>query len=232
MARPRGVPNRNFPPLRLEESLRMARVIQDEASGMPVSRLTLAQLLGTTPSSSVFQQLVASSRMYGLTEGGINATEFSLTAVGEQATGSADLTTRASALKQAVLKIEPFRTFFETFESRKVPGGAAMKDFLVKSAAVPEPHAESCAAHILDDATTAGLVRTIGAAAWVDLEGVPEVHTDGAEEQEPGGPEPLPPTDDDGDLADEAPREHLLPRRPPPRRRSSSRVARGNRSTS
>jgi len=160
----------------------MARVIQDEASGMAVSRLTLAELLGTTPSSSVFQQLVAGSRFYGLTEGGINALEYKLTGVGEQATGS-DLSSRSLALKQAVLSVAPFRTFFETFAGKKVPGSLAMREFLVKSADVSDAHAEACAAHILDDAATAGLVRTIGGALWVDLEGVPSESSAIADEE-------------------------------------------------
>src|SRR5438045_3574056 len=46
---------------------------------LTLSRLTLAELLGTTPASSVFKDLVVASRFYGLTESGINADEFSTT---------------------------------------------------------------------------------------------------------------------------------------------------------
>lgn len=159
-----GVRNRNYPPLRLSEALRLPRVIQDEASGMPVGRLTLAELLKTTPSSSVFQQLVASARFYGLTDGGINAQEYKLTAIGEQATGDDD-EKRSAALKQAVMKVAPFKTFFETFAGKKMPGAAAMKEFVVKTAGVPDEHADAAMAHIRDDAATAGLTRTIGGAA-------------------------------------------------------------------
>ena len=62
----------------------MPRAIQDEASGMTVSRLTLSELLDSSPSSSVFTTLVASSRFYGLTTGGINAEEFGLTQIGDE----------------------------------------------------------------------------------------------------------------------------------------------------
>jgi hypothetical protein len=44
-----GVKNRNYPPVPLSGALKLARAIQDEASGMKVGRLTLADLLGTTP---------------------------------------------------------------------------------------------------------------------------------------------------------------------------------------
>lgn len=69
-----GVKNRNYPALPLAEALKVARVIQDDASGMKVSRLTLAELLETTPTSRRFRELVGASRLYGLTDGGINPT--------------------------------------------------------------------------------------------------------------------------------------------------------------
>lgn len=190
MARPKGVPNRNLPPLQLGEALKVPQVIQEEASGMTVSRLTLAQLLGTTPGSSIFKELVAASRFYGLTEGGINADEFSLTELGQKATGQ-DSSLRLASLKQAVMKVPPFQVFFETLASKKVPGVTAMREFLVKTAGVPEAHAEACAAHLLADAATAGLTRTISGAQWIDLEGVPREPATGKADDEDGEPDIL-----------------------------------------
>ena len=45
MGRASGSKNRNYPPLKLAEALQVAAAIQDEASGMTVSKLTLAELL-------------------------------------------------------------------------------------------------------------------------------------------------------------------------------------------
>jgi hypothetical protein len=168
-----GSRNRNFPPQTLTEALKVPRVIQDEAGGLTTTRLTLADLLDTTPSSSVFTQLIASSRFYGLTEGGINATEFKPTILGEQAVGGDDAE-RSAALKQAVMNVAPFKLFFDTYANKKMPGAAAMKDFLVNHASVPEEHADAAMAHLRADAATAGLTRTISNAQWVDLDGVPQ----------------------------------------------------------
>jgi hypothetical protein len=90
MARGRqpGTKNRNYPPLPLAEALKVARAIQDVASGMTVTRLTLAEMLDSTPTSRVFKELVAASRFYGLATGGINAEEFGLTELGDEATGA------------------------------------------------------------------------------------------------------------------------------------------------
>jgi len=80
MARAKGSKNRNYPPLVFSEALTAPRVIQDQASGMAVSKLTLATYLDTTPSSSVFRDYVMSARGYGITDGGANATEFTRSA--------------------------------------------------------------------------------------------------------------------------------------------------------
>lgn len=153
----------------------MPRVIQDEASGMSVSRLTLADLLDVSPASSGFRELVASSRLYGYTTGGINSTEFALTDVGQDVT-SEDTGTNIAAMKKGVMNIEPFKTFFDAFSAKKIPAPTAFKEFLVKHAAVPEARAEDCMQHILADARTAGLTRPMkGGAEYIDLAGVPVV---------------------------------------------------------
>jgi hypothetical protein len=161
MARGRqaGVKNRNYPPLALSEAVKVPDVIEDQASGMTVSRLTLADLLLSTPTSRVFKDLVAASRFYGLTNGGINAEEFSLTKLGEQATGG-DEVARTAALKAAVMNVPPYKAFFERFKNKKMPGPAAFVEFLTRDAEVPEARAEEAMAYITADADTAGLVRS------------------------------------------------------------------------
>jgi hypothetical protein len=87
---------------------------------MTVSRLTLAELLDSTPTSRVFKDFVASARFYGLTNGGNNADEFSLTELGEKATGG-DEVAQDAALKAAVMNVPPYKLFFHTFKNKKMP---------------------------------------------------------------------------------------------------------------
>src|SRR5207244_4336030 len=105
--------------------------------------------------------------------GGINAKEFSLTELGEDATG-ADEVARAAAYKKAVMNVEPFNVFFQAFSNKKVPGPTPFKEFLINSAGVAPERAEECMKFILADAETAGLVRSMkGGAQYVDLTGTP-----------------------------------------------------------
>lgn len=151
---------------------------------MTVSRLTLAEVLDVSPSSSNFRELVASSRLYGLTSGGINSDQFGLTSVGEEATGG-DEVGRVAAYKKAVLNIAPYRTFFEAFANKKVPGPAAFKEFLVKNADVPPDRVEECMTFILSDAATAALMRSMKGGDYIDITGAPAAVAGQGEETEP-----------------------------------------------
>jgi predicted nucleotide-binding protein len=197
MGRPTGSKNRNYPPISLTEALAVATAIEDQASGMNVSRLTLAELLDVSPSSSAFRDLVAASRFYGLTTGGINAEEFGLTPLGMAVTGGDEIA-RAGALKSAVLEVAPYRAFFEAFVNKKIPGAAALREFLTRSAGVPVERLEECIAFMLGDAEAAGLIRVVKGVQYVDLSGTPRLvesrlNDDGTppiEVQERGGDEP------------------------------------------
>jgi hypothetical protein len=203
MPRKKGSKNRNYPPVTLAEAMKVPIALEDQASGTTVTRLTLADLLKSTPTSSVFTDLVASSRFYGLTSGGINASEFSLTKLGEDATGG-DEVARAAALKAAVMNVSPYKAFFEKFSNKKMPGAGPFKEFLIRDAEVPADKAEECMKYIRADAETAGLVRSMKGGIWVDLSGTPTpLAGEEVDEQDPalvadegeghnGGPPELP----------------------------------------
>jgi len=180
---------------------------------MEISRLTLAELLNVSPASSNLRELVASSRFYGLTNGGINADEFSLTPLGSEATRG-DEVAQMAAYKQAVMNVLPYKAFFATFNNKKIPSATAFKEFLTRSASVAAERADECMQFILADAQTAGLVRTMkGGAQYVDLAGTPttsvedDVEPEDTLELDVGGAEPA-------EEGDRTPREQVTT--PPP----------------
>lgn len=168
MARPKGSKNRNFPNVTLRETLKLPRAIQDGASGMPVSRLTLAELVNLSPNSSTFRELLLSSRAYGLTEGGVNADRFELTAVGDQITGGDEIRVQ-EAVRKAVMNIEPYRAFLTAYDGKKIPATNAFKDFLIQQASVPSDRVDECSEHLLDDARAAGFIRTLKGSEYIEL---------------------------------------------------------------
>jgi len=172
MSRPKGVKNRNYPPVSLSKALAVPNAIQHQASGMSISRLTLADLLAMTPGSSQFRELIAAAHHYGLITGGVNSSEFGLSERGQDATG-VDSAAKSEAFKTAVTSIAPFGVFFNTFDGKKVPGDPAFREFLIKSADVPAERASECKDHILADAQTAGLLRAVKGGSYVELNGAP-----------------------------------------------------------
>lgn len=171
MPRTKGSVNRNYPSVSLEEALDIPRAIQDGASGMPVSKLTLAELVDRSPASSGFRERLLASRAYGLTVGGVNSQQFELTELGNAATG-ADEDVQREALRRAALNVEPFRAFLTAYNGKKVPATTPFMEFLVQSAAVPPERAEECVRNILRDAAFVGHLRDLKGAKYIDLAGV------------------------------------------------------------
>lgn len=169
MARQAGIPNRNYPEYGLDQALAIPRAIQDGASGMPVSRLTLSELVGRSPNASQFRKLLLASRAYGLTSGGVNAEQFELTGLGQAATGG-DEVARADALRRAVLNVPPFRTFLRAYHGKKVPSPAAFREFLIAQAGVPEARTADCIDHVLADARLVGFTRRLASGEYIDLD--------------------------------------------------------------
>lgn len=208
--RPQGSKNRNYPPLPLSKALTVASAIEDKASGETVSRLLLAELVDSTPTSRVFRDLVAASRFYDLTSGGINADEFGLTQLGRRVT-SGDETEVNAALKLAVLSVPAYKTFYERYSGKKVPAVGPLREFMAQQAEVDPTRVDEAIDFMLQDGTTAGFIKEMKGSKWVDLAGTPspssaaENATDRSEDGPDAGdeadsghtPDPEPPAPED-----------------------------------
>jgi predicted nucleotide-binding protein len=151
---------------------------------MPVSRLTLSELVGRSPNASQFRKLLLASRAYGLTVGGVNADQFALAQLGSDATG-ADEVKRGPARQKAVLNISPYRTFLRAYQGKKVPSPAAFREFLISQGAVPAERAEDCIERLLADARFVGFIRRLPTGEYVDLDGDAYAPSDEAESPDP-----------------------------------------------
>lgn len=160
--------NRNYPNLALREAIEIPKAIADGASGMPVSRLTLAELVNRSPAASGFRDLLLASRAYGLTKGGVNADQFELTTLGSEITG-ADEVQQVSARRKAVLNVVPFRLFLNAYNGKKVPSPGPFREFLTQAAEVPPEWADDCMAHVLADAEYAAVIRNLKGSKYIEL---------------------------------------------------------------
>lgn len=164
---PRGK-TRNYPPIELAKALAVSRAIVDQASSQPVTRLTLAGLLDTTPTSSAFRDLVASSRLYGLTGGGINSDMFNVTTLGERAVGG-DEVAQDAALKQAVQNVAPWKRFLDAYNGKKIPTQAPLVDFMSGDGGVDKERADEAIQFLNADLNTAGFITEMKGGKWIDF---------------------------------------------------------------
>lgn len=72
-----------IPSKALEQALRVGKSIVDSNGGNPIDKLTLAECMRLSPTSSSFVQIVSSSQLYGLTSGSAFSKTISLTPLGK-----------------------------------------------------------------------------------------------------------------------------------------------------
>ena len=94
-------------------------------------------------------------------------------------------------LKLAVLNVEPYKIFFETYSGKKVPTAGPLKEFLTTQAGVDESRRDEVIDYLHQDGDTAGSFTDMKGAKWIDLSGIPAPPA--ADDEEPA---------DDGDGAD------------------------------
>ena len=168
-ARKRTRKTRPYPVHTLEEALAIAGAIYNENAARPFERVRLAQALGTTPSSSGFTQKLNSASMYGLTEGGYRDDAIALTRLGESVHALEDEEGRRRAVKNAALKPELFRRFYQLLDGKRLPEDSNAAEILRRDLEVDPELAPECLATAKQNGFTAGLFVEIQGSLWVSL---------------------------------------------------------------
>ena len=146
-----------YPAYTLEDALDVAQVIQDTNAGWPFDRTLLAGALGTTPKSSAFTQRLNASAAYGLTQGGYNDADISLTSLGETlAAGSHDR--RAQALVEAAMTPPIFGRFYDMLDGKRLPESAYAQSLLQRELGVNDSLADECLSILIANGEYAGII--------------------------------------------------------------------------
>lgn len=145
-----------YPPYDLEEALQITKTIWKHNSGNPMRRLTIFDVLKKSPSSGTSRLLITASSGYGLTQGGYQAEFIQLTDRGRAIVEKND----AKSKIDAVLSIEIFNSFFESYRNASVPSDIAAKDFL-KSNGIPEKRLHNCLEILISSGEQVGLIQEI-----------------------------------------------------------------------
>ena len=146
-----------YPAYTLEDALGVAQAIQNANAGLPFARALLAGALGTTPKSSAFTQRLNASAAYGLTQGGYNDADISLTPLGEAlAAGSHDR--RAQALVEAAMTPPVFGGFYDMLDGKRLPESAYAQNLLKRELGVLDSLADECLSILIANGEYAGII--------------------------------------------------------------------------
>ena len=159
---------RPYPTYTLEDSLEIADTIQNANAGLPFERALLAGALGTTPKSSAFTMRLNASAAYGLTQGGYNDAEITLTPLGQTAVAEDDAR-RKIALTEAAVTPGVFGKFYELLDGKRLPESAAAQSILRREQGVAESLTEECLSIIIANGEYAGILREENGTAIVRI---------------------------------------------------------------
>lgn len=112
----REVPRHTF-----TEALRLVNAFKDDSNSKSVKRINLAQRADTTPSSTIFRDLISSANKYGLIEGNMKSEHINLSGLGASICYPKSDEERSGAIKEAILRPKVFEELVNFYKDKKLP---------------------------------------------------------------------------------------------------------------
>jgi hypothetical protein len=161
----------DIPAYSLDEALRVPRAIVENYNSKPATPLKLAAAMKMSPNAGPFRMITGAAIAYGLTEGGAQSAQISLTPLclrifKPKAEGD-DLV----AKREAFLKPRVIGQFLRQYDGGPVPRADIAQNVLSGDMGVPESRAEAVFNIILDGARSLQLVTDIKGKLYISLEG-------------------------------------------------------------
>jgi predicted nucleotide-binding protein len=155
----------------LSQALRIPKSIFENYGGHSSTPLEVAEGIDMTPTSGGFRNLCGASLAFGLTEGGYNASEISVTSLAERIFKPQEEGDDLRAKREAFLRPRIISEFLTKYDGNQLPKVNIAKNVLEKMG-VPEPRCDDVHDLILTEATELGLIREIKGNRYVQLKGV------------------------------------------------------------
>ena len=160
----------DVPAYPLSDALRIARAIFNNYGGDPTKPLQVAAAMDMKPGSSQFRMLAGSAIAYGLTTGGPNAEEISLTDLSRQILRPLQEGAELDGKRTALRKPRVVNEFLEKYDGSPIPKEQIAKNVLADMG-VPETKLDSTLALIVEEAKSLGLTTEIKGATYISLVG-------------------------------------------------------------
>lgn len=159
----------DVPAFPLSAALRVSKAICDNYGKNPTKPLRVAQAMDLSPGSSGFRMLCGASIAYGLTDGGYNSEQISITSLGRRIVAPTSEGDDFAAMREALLMPRVNKEFLKKYNGSKLPPVAIAKNVLGEMG-VPDDRAADVFAQIIDGAKSIGFIREVRGQNYVDLD--------------------------------------------------------------
>jgi hypothetical protein len=173
----------DIPGLPLEKALKIATTIGENYGYKPSTPLQVAKALEVAPTTGGFKMLTGASIAYGLTTGGYNAENISITPLGLRIVRPTSEGDDLAAKREALLKPRIIREFLTKYDRAPVPKDAIGQNVLMEMG-VPQDRTTEVLKLILDGAESVGFLQTIKDRKYIEI-GDTNIPLEAASTQEP-----------------------------------------------
>jgi hypothetical protein len=160
---------RAYPTHTLEDTLAIAKAIHEHNAGLPFDRKLLARSLGTTPASSGYTMRLNSSAKYGLTEGGYNDDQISLTPRGQAIVAPRDSAEKQRSMIDAATQPDVFGKFYRLIDGKQMPEDAYARNLLMREFGIHQELTPECLEIIKANGLHVGIITDAGGSLGVKL---------------------------------------------------------------
>lgn len=161
----------DIPAYDLDEALLVAKSLLQQYGGHPSTPLDVAAAMDLTPSSGKFRMLCGASIAYGLTSGGYNAVQISVTDLARQIIEPQEEDADLAGKREAIMKPRILREFLSKYSGSPLPREDIAMNVL-KAMNVPADRTKQVWDMILRSAESVGFLQTIKDRKYVNLGGV------------------------------------------------------------
>ncbi len=159
----------DVPGVSLEKALKVSQALNDNFAKHPTKPLMIAQALDMSPTSGPFRQLCGAAIAYGLTEGGYNADQISLTNLGTRIVTPTEEGDDLIAKREAVLKPRVLNEFLKQYDGSPLPKENIALNVL-EEFGVPRDKTDKTYQLILESAEAVKIITEIKGKQYVNLE--------------------------------------------------------------
>jgi predicted nucleotide-binding protein len=160
----------DIPSYQIDDALLIAQAILQEYGGNSATPLDVAAAMGIAPTSAKFRMLCGASIAYGLTTGGYNAGQISVTDLARQIIEPTDDDVDLTGRREAIMKPRILREFLSKYSGSPLPREDIGMNVL-KGMNVPADRTKHVLNMIIDCAESVGFLQTIKDRKYVNLGG-------------------------------------------------------------